>query len=156
MWFDNAIDWFQVHRGPLGGIVAFVAGVLGVFDTHFDHVALDVALSLAALTAAALLGSGFSNSDRYHKAKQAFLRTGADRRSTSLPAVGALVAPDWKSAHDLSEMMQDDLRPLLDALGLFSGARPQSPREVLQEATRHAKDLRSRLDEIHALLNGSP
>ena len=56
---------------------------------------------------------------------------------------------DWKRAYyDLSEMMQDDLRPLLQALGLFDGARAQSPRDVLHECVRRAQDIRSHLDSI--------
>ena len=34
----------------------------------------------------------------------------------------------------VDELMHDDLRDLLDALGMFSGARPQAPHEVMREA----------------------
>jgi len=40
--------------------------------------------------------------------------------------------------------IQGDLRALLDALGMFSGARPQSPQEVMYEATEAVRILRER------------
>jgi hypothetical protein len=41
--------------------------------------------------------------------------------------------------------MQDDLRDLLDALGLFSGARAQSPHEVMRECIERVKEIRQEL-----------
>lgn len=41
-----------------------------------------------------------------------------------------------------NSLIQDDLRKLLDALGLFSGARPQTPHEVMLEAIAEAARLR--------------
>jgi hypothetical protein len=40
------------------------------------------------------------------------------------------------------DIMQDDLRELLDALGMFSGAQPQSPHEVMQNAIAAVRRLR--------------
>jgi hypothetical protein len=48
-------------------------------------------------------------------------------------------------------IMQDDLRELLDALGMFSGAQPQSPHEVMQNAIAVARRLRAALERIRDL-----
>jgi hypothetical protein len=56
---------------------------------------------------------------------------------------------DWQEAYyKLCAAIQDDMRPLLQALGMFDGARPESPREVLHDAARRAQELRTRLEDI--------
>jgi hypothetical protein len=46
---------------------------------------------------------------------------------------------------DENFMIQDDLRDLLRALGMFDGARPQSPHEVMREAIAKVEEIRRRL-----------
>jgi hypothetical protein len=49
------------------------------------------------------------------------------------------------AAH-LSETIQIDLKLLLEALGMFSGALPASPHDVMLEAIKACRQLRAELD----------
>lgn len=44
-----------------------------------------------------------------------------------------------------ADLLHDDLRDLLDALGLFSGARPESPHQVMRAAIAEAARLRAQV-----------
>jgi hypothetical protein len=52
-------------------------------------------------------------------------------------------------------LMQDDLRDLLDALGMFSGAQPRSPHEVMRSAIERAREQREALERIANLVQRS-
>lgn len=46
---------------------------------------------------------------------------------------------------DENSLMQDDIGDLLRALGMFDGARSQSPHEVMREAIARVEQIRRRL-----------
>jgi len=49
-------------------------------------------------------------------------------------------------AAQTNSLMQDDLGDLLRALGMFDGARPQSPHEVMRDAIDVARHMRRELE----------
>lgn len=58
---------------------------------------------------------------------------------------------DWQAAYyKLCAEIQDDMRPLLRALGMFDGAQPDSPRQILRYAATRAGDLRQQIEALAA------
>lgn len=53
------------------------------------------------------------------------------------------------------EQMLDDLGSLLRAVGLFDGARPQSPHEVMLEAIREVERIKREADSLAAAAEAS-
>jgi hypothetical protein len=55
-----------------------------------------------------------------------------------------------------TDVMIGDLRDLLDALGMFSGARPESPHDVMREAIAVARSYRQIADSVGGLITVRP
>jgi hypothetical protein len=73
---------------------------------------------------------------------------------TGLEAIRPGQDIDWQAAYyRLCSDIQDDMRPMLRALGLFDGARAQSPQQVMREAGQRAMELRAKLDDIGLMLS---
>lgn len=54
---------------------------------------------------------------------------------------GWAIGREW--SRDERDLIHEDLRGLLRALGMFDGARPESPHEVMQQAIAKAARLRA-------------
>jgi hypothetical protein len=67
-----------------------------------------------------------------------------DHHATAVAEIAAKREDDWKAQADL---MHADLGDLLRAVGMFAGARPESPHELMQIAISKVHSLRLRVPE---------